>query len=74
MQQLMISKIEVHDNGVKHMECSTLPSDFENHPQVIYHLGDYYYKYDHDTERKIIHYRTRSGTLVSQSLMAKSQR
>ena len=65
MRQLVISKIEVYDNGVKHMECSTsdlraFPSEFEKHPKVICLLGDYFYKYHTGVERNIVHYRTRS--------------
>ena len=64
MKQLVISKIGVSADGVKHLDCGTpglsnpLP-EVEKYPDLICFLGDHFYKYDCDFKCNVVHYQTR---------------
>ncbi len=60
MQQLVISKID-EQHGVKCLECTSpgTISDYKDHPDVIYYLGDRYVKTCGFAGSPIIHYRVR---------------
>jgi hypothetical protein len=62
MKQLVISKIEAGQLGVKYMTCVMVDTkdydDYVNHLSSIIFLGDCFYKTSWNSDGKVVHYRT----------------